>query len=74
MDFENTCNDLNDCIDQIVDEGIDDLVDLKHARRLAKAAQKYLDAMEEFENNFDESELVDEDEDSYDDDDDSDEK
>lgn len=58
MHFENTFYDLQDCIDKLLDEGVENITELKHARKLAETAQKYIDAFEEFEENLDEEELM----------------
>ena len=57
MNFENTCFDLTDCTDKLVDEGIESKTELKHARKLAAACQAYLDAFEQVEEELDEEEL-----------------
>lgn len=61
MQFESTTFDLKELTDKIADEGVDSLVELKHARKLVEAAQAFIEAFEEFEeNDLDEQALIEE--------------
>ncbi len=58
MNFEDLTHELKDATDSIINDGIDELTELKHARKLAIAAQKFIDALEEAEDTIDETELA----------------
>ena len=66
MNLENIYIDLTDYTENILQDGINSPSELKHARKLANAAMKYIEAFDEIESELDEDELKNSEDDDFD--------